>query len=88
MELSNPMYESGKLDSIPQKLLLLIQRLLMNNHVFFLDTETTSQDQTIARVVEIAIISDIEKIEEKINPQTPISIGAMATHHITEKMIA
>jgi DNA polymerase III epsilon subunit-like protein len=60
----------------------------MNNQVFFLDTETTSQDQTIARVVEIAIISSLEKIEEKINPQTPISIGAMATHHITEKMIA
>ena len=85
------MSESGKLASRQQKHLLLILQLPMsnnNNRVFFLDTETTSQDQTQARVVEVAIISSNEKIEEKINPQTPITIGAMATHHITEKMIA
>jgi exodeoxyribonuclease X len=56
-------------------------------NIFFIDTETTSKDTNEARVVEIAIISHNETIEEKIKPPTPITIGAMATHHITEKML-
>ena len=72
----------------------------MNNHIFFLDTETTSQDQTKARVVQMAIVTpslsdDGSSIRNKhyecewdILPPVDIDIGAMATHHLTPKKLA
>ena len=58
------------------------------NNIYFLDTETTGKDPTQAHVVEIAIIADDLKIENRCKPRTPISIGAMAVHHITDQMVA
>jgi DNA polymerase III epsilon subunit-like protein len=70
------------------------------NNIYFLDTETTSQDQTRARVVQMAIVAPSlsddwlsiraphYECEWDILPPVDIDIGAMATHHLTPKKLA
>lgn len=58
---------------------------------YFLDTETTTNDTKYAEVVEIGVYFPTEngwqKFEERCKPFNKITIGAMATHHITPKML-
>lgn len=53
-----------------------------------LDTETTGLDAATDRVVELAVIDFYSHThwESLVDPQRPIGIEAMATHHITELM--
>lgn len=67
----------------------------MNQQLFFLDTETTSADTTKARVVQMAIIGkpltddskDYLRCEWTVKPSGEMEIGAIATHHITPRMV-
>lgn len=57
-----------------------------------LDCETTGLDAKVERIVEIALVKftfekTLESYETLIDPETPISEGSMAIHHITEEMI-
>lgn len=55
----------------------------------FLDTETTGTEQG-DRIIQIAFHvggSDLS-VNALFNPPLPIKIGAMATHHITQEMVA
>ena len=60
-------------------------------HFYFLDTETTTNDASRTSVVEIGIYYPSTDgwvtIEERCQPDDIISVGAMATHHITPKML-
>ena len=58
--------------------------------VTVLDTETTGTDPEVGSVVEIAGV-DLETgrwHQSLVQPEHPISFGAMATHLITEEMVA
>ena len=57
--------------------------------IILLDTETTDKDEK-ARLVQLAYknIDSGEEINEYFKPPAPISYGAMATHHITNEMVA
>ncbi|MGE3278516.1 MAG: exonuclease domain-containing protein [Candidatus Altimarinota bacterium] len=59
------------------------------NTPLFLDTETTDLDEG-ARVAEVAykIPKTGEKDSQLFKPPVPISLLAMAVHHITEEMVA
>ncbi len=57
------------------------------HNLFFLDTETTSADTRVARIVHVATIWKTEQQEWLINPPCAIETGAMATHHITYAMV-
>ena len=68
----------------------------MSQELFFFDTETTSADTTKARVLQFALITKFlsdtsddkwHNCEWLVKPSGVIEIGAMATHHITEKMV-
>lgn len=53
----------------------------------FFDTETTGLEEQ-DRVLEVAYASDNNPTKNMLfKPPVPINIGAMATHHITEKMV-
>lgn len=57
--------------------------------IIYLDLETTSLDET-ARIVQLAYKNTEtgETVNEFFKPPVPISFGAMATHHVTEQMVA
>lgn len=56
--------------------------------IIFLDTETTDTDET-ARLVQLAYkVHGKEPVEHFFKPPCDISFGAMATHHITNEMVA
>ncbi|MAF14146.1 MAG: hypothetical protein CMI53_04630 [Parcubacteria group bacterium] len=57
--------------------------------IIVLDTETTNLDDK-ARLVQLAYknMNTGEEVDQYFKPPVPISFGAMATHHITEEMIA
>ncbi|WP_422824345.1 exodeoxyribonuclease X [Xenorhabdus bharatensis] len=56
------------------------------------DTETCNMDSGIVEIASIDIVGKIINYMEKqshfVNPQQPISVGAMAIHHITDEMVA
>ncbi|MCC8378670.1 exodeoxyribonuclease X [Xenorhabdus sp. PB30.3] len=56
------------------------------------DTETCNMDSGIVEIASIDIVGNIINYMEKqshfVNPQQPISVGAMAIHHITDEMVA
>lgn len=56
--------------------------------LIFIDTETTGLDEN-ARLIQLAYKTSKtgESINEYFKPPIPISFGAMAVHHITEKML-
>jgi exodeoxyribonuclease X len=56
-------------------------------YIIILDTETT--DLQNARLIQLAYknLATGEIVNELFKPPTPISFGAMATHHITEEMV-
>ncbi len=56
--------------------------------IIILDTETTSLDET-SRLVQLAYknLENGDLVNELFKPPTPISYGAMATHHITNEMV-
>ncbi len=55
--------------------------------LIFIDTETTGTD-TEDRLIQVAYrTTDGKDVNEFFKPNLPIKIGAMATHHITEKMV-
>ncbi|MBL4694057.1 3'-5' exonuclease [Candidatus Gracilibacteria bacterium] len=58
-------------------------------NLIHLDLETTGLDET-ARIIQLAYKNTEtgEVVNEFFNPQIPISFGAMATHHITNEMVA
>lgn len=58
----------------------------MTNIVFF-DTETTGLDKK-DRVCQVAFTDDGEMYSSYFKPPVPISISAMATHHITNGMVS
>ncbi len=57
-------------------------------HPIFIDTETTDTSED-ARLVQLAYKnSDTgEVVDELFKPPVPISVGAMAVHHITNEMV-
>lgn len=57
-------------------------------NLLFFDTETTSLEKD-CRLIQLAILGDEtdEHILVEANPGVPISLDAMATHHITNKMV-
>lgn len=57
-------------------------------HIIFLDTETT--DLINARLIQLAYKSQKTGmvVNEYFKPPVPISFGAMATHHVTNAMVA
>lgn len=56
--------------------------------LIYFDTETTGLEPS-ARLVQLAYKSSTGKsVSEYFKPPIPISIGSMAVHHITEKMVA
>lgn len=57
-------------------------------HIIFLDTETTDLEQ--ARLIQLAYknIATGLVVNEYFKPPVPISYGAMATHHVTNEMVA
>ncbi len=66
----------------------------MSQEIFFLDTETTSADTTKARVVQFALVTKALTDNEKwfecewlVKPSGVMEVGAIATHHITPKMV-
>lgn len=61
----------------------------MQNNIIFLDTETTGKGPE-DRLLQLAYKFPDERagVEVKFKPPLPISFEAMATHHITEKMVA
>lgn len=57
--------------------------------VIVVDTETTGFEAASNSLVEFAgIVFGGDWYQSLIKPTTPISFGAMATHHITEEMVA
>ncbi|YAP79637.1 exodeoxyribonuclease X [Xenorhabdus stockiae] len=56
------------------------------------DTETCDMDSGIVEIASIDIVGNainyMEKQSHFVNPQQPISVGAMAIHHITDEMVA
>jgi len=56
--------------------------------LIFIDTETTGSD-TEDRLIQVAYrtTDSASDVNEFFSPGKPIAIGAMAVHHITEKMI-
>ncbi len=56
--------------------------------VIYFDTETTGLDKN-ARIVQLAYKSSKTgaSVSQYFKPPVPISFGAMAVHHITEKMV-
>jgi len=56
--------------------------------LIFLDTETTGTDVEKDKICQIAYKYDGKMYEELIKPSIPIKIDAMATHHITNEMVA
>lgn len=58
-------------------------------HLLFLDTETTGNDLTKDRLVEVCYKkhSDADIVCELFNPPLPISVDSMAVTHITNKMV-
>ncbi len=60
----------------------------LKNTLIFIDTETTGND-TDDKLIQIAYKTTDESpdVNELFSPGIPIKIGAMAVHHITEKMI-
>ena len=62
-----------------------VKNLHMSKIVFF-DTETTGLDKT-DRLCQVAFLDDGEMHSSYFKPPVPISIGAMATHHITNGMV-
>ncbi len=57
-------------------------------NILFLDTETTGNQPGKDRLCSVAYKINGELHHEFFKPPGPISIDAMATHHITEKMVA
>lgn len=57
-------------------------------NIIFLDTETT--DLVEPRLVQLAYknVATGSVVNEYFKPPVPISFGSMATHHITEEMVA
>jgi len=59
----------------------------LKNQLLFLDCETTSAEKD-ARLVQIAYAQwDWEIQDHLFKPPVPISIGAMAIHHLTNEMV-
>ncbi len=59
----------------------------MERKLIFLDTETTGTEEK-DRLIQLAYrTSDGKEVNELFRVPIPISIEAMATHHITEKML-
>jgi DNA polymerase III epsilon subunit-like protein len=56
--------------------------------LIFIDTETTGNEAE-DKLIQVAYrtTDDSEDVNELFTPSLPIKIGAMAVHHITEKMI-
>jgi DNA polymerase III epsilon subunit-like protein len=56
--------------------------------LIFIDTETTG-NETEDRLIQVAYrtTDDSDDVNELFSAELPIKIGAMAVHHITEKMI-
>ncbi|PHM53284.1 DNA polymerase III PolC [Xenorhabdus hominickii] len=56
------------------------------------DTETCDMDSGIVEIASIDVVDNIinyiEKQSHFVDPQKPISISAMAIHHITDEMVA
>lgn len=71
--------------------ILTVNPIPMNHSFYFLDTETTESDALRASIVEIGIYYPTENgwyaIEERCKPNNIITVGAMATHHITPAMV-
>lgn len=60
----------------------------MGRYLITIDTETTGFDHETNSLVEIAAVGeDKHQRHSLIRPTTPISFGAMATHHITPAMV-
>ena len=60
----------------------------MGKYLITIDTETTGFDHETNSLVEIAAVEgNGDRIHTLIKPTTPISFGAMATHHITPAMV-
>lgn len=60
----------------------------MKRTLIFIDTETTGTDAE-DRLIQVAYrTTDNIDVNELFKPNLPIKIGAMAVHHITEKMVA
>ena len=57
-------------------------------NLIFLDTETTDLGEN-ARLVQLAYKDSVtgEVVREYFKPPVPVAFGAMAVHHITEKML-
>jgi len=59
----------------------------MNPRFIFLDTETTGIEK--CRMIELGYRAvGGEPVSLRVKPPVPITIGAMAVNHITEKMVA
>jgi exodeoxyribonuclease X len=58
---------------------------MITRPLVFLDTETTGLED--GRLVELYADNGEERACDRFKPPVPISIEAMATHHITEKMV-
>ena len=59
----------------------------METPLIFLDTETTGIDN--CRMIELGYrVDGHPAISLRVKPPVPITIGAMAVNHITEKMVA
>jgi exodeoxyribonuclease X len=56
--------------------------------LLFLDTETTGNMPGKDRLVSIAYKAGADMTHEFFKPAAPISVDAMATHHITNEMVA
>lgn len=54
--------------------------------LIYLDTETTGAEEE-DKLIQIGYRSNSEDVNELFKANLPIKIGAMATHHITEKMV-
>lgn len=59
----------------------------MNYKLLFFDTETTGRNGE-DRLCQIAYICEDKSANEMFKPPKPIELGAMAIHHITNKMVA
>lgn len=57
--------------------------------IILLDTETTDKDEK-ARLIQLAYknMATGDEVNEYFKPPVPISYGAMATHHVTDEMVA
>lgn len=61
----------------------------LNTPLVFLDTETTGNEpDDVLLQIAYRTTDDADDVNELFNPGKPIKIGAMAVHHITEKMVA